>query len=187
MVRSVGLAYSVVGASGDAEAAGGAVASGDAAAGDAVAAGAGSPTWTRTIVGSLAAHDVEPTIVRVHVAEPAPAATASPAAPRPTTAAGRDSDARGTGNRVGGRTDRTIRPAPGTSSSVTRRPCRHTIDGEMVEANAVTGFLPSVHGLHFQNRYPSGPTVRLGVIDPRLGRRRRRRRGAVRRDELVRP
>jgi hypothetical protein len=37
----------------------------------------------------------------------------------------------------------------------------------MVVANAVSGFLPSVNGLHFQNRYPSGPTVRLGVIDPR--------------------
>jgi hypothetical protein len=32
-------------------------------------------------VGSLAAHGVEPTIVRVHVAEPAPAATPSPATP----------------------------------------------------------------------------------------------------------
>jgi hypothetical protein len=38
---------------------------------------------------------------------------------------------------------------------------------DMVDTNAVTGFLPSVHGLHFGNRYPSGPTVRLGLIDPR--------------------
>jgi hypothetical protein len=37
----------------------------------------------------------------------------------------------------------------------------------MVETNAVDGFLPSVHGLHFANTYPSGPTVKLGVIDPR--------------------
>jgi hypothetical protein len=37
----------------------------------------------------------------------------------------------------------------------------------MVETRAIAGFLPSVHGLHFANRYPSGPTVRLGLIDPR--------------------
>jgi len=37
----------------------------------------------------------------------------------------------------------------------------------MAESNAVPGFLPSEHGLHFANRYPSGPTVRLGFIDPR--------------------
>ena len=38
----------------------------------------------------------------------------------------------------------------------------------MTEANVVTGFLPSSHGLHFANRYAPGPTVRLGVLDPRL-------------------
>lgn len=38
----------------------------------------------------------------------------------------------------------------------------------MTEANAVAGFLPSSHGLHFANRYAPGPTVRLGVLDPRL-------------------
>jgi hypothetical protein len=37
----------------------------------------------------------------------------------------------------------------------------------MIQSNAVPGFLPSVHGLHFPNRYPSGPTVKLGLIDPR--------------------
>ena len=37
----------------------------------------------------------------------------------------------------------------------------------MTESNAVTGFKPSIHGLHFANRYPSGPTIRLGMIDPR--------------------
>jgi hypothetical protein len=37
----------------------------------------------------------------------------------------------------------------------------------MVDTNAVDGFLPSVNGLHFANRYPSGPTVKLGVLDPR--------------------
>ena len=37
----------------------------------------------------------------------------------------------------------------------------------MVESNTVDGFLPSTHGLHFANTYPSGPTVKLGVIDPR--------------------
>ncbi len=34
-------------------------------------------------------------------------------------------------------------------------------------ANAVPGFLPSTHGLRFANRYPPGPTLRLGPIDPR--------------------
>jgi len=34
-------------------------------------------------------------------------------------------------------------------------------------SNAVPGFLPSTRGLHFANRFPPGPTVRLGPIDPR--------------------
>jgi hypothetical protein len=34
-------------------------------------------------------------------------------------------------------------------------------------SNSVPGFLPSTHGLHFANRFPPGPTVRLGPIDPR--------------------
>jgi hypothetical protein len=38
----------------------------------------------------------------------------------------------------------------------------------MTASNAVPGFLPSVHGLHFSNRFPPGPTVRLGFIDPRI-------------------
>ena len=37
----------------------------------------------------------------------------------------------------------------------------------MVESNAVPGFLPSTHGLHFANRFPPGPTLRFGPIDPR--------------------
>jgi hypothetical protein len=37
----------------------------------------------------------------------------------------------------------------------------------MTASNAVPGFQPSVHGLHFSNRFPSGPTVKLGFIDPR--------------------
>lgn len=37
----------------------------------------------------------------------------------------------------------------------------------MGDANAVAGFMPSTHGLHFANRFPPGPTVRLGFIDPR--------------------
>ncbi len=37
----------------------------------------------------------------------------------------------------------------------------------MIESNAVPGFLPSTHGLHFANRFPPGPTLRLGPIDPR--------------------
>ncbi len=36
-----------------------------------------------------------------------------------------------------------------------------------VRSNAVPGFLPSRHGLHFANRFAPGPTVRLGLIDPR--------------------
>ena len=30
------------------------------------------------------------------------------------------------------------------------------------------GFLPSTHGFHFANAWPSGPTVRLGPLDPRI-------------------
>src|SRR5689334_22814169 len=31
----------------------------------------------------------------------------------------------------------------------------------------VPGFLPSTHGFHFANAWPSGPTLRIGRIDPR--------------------
>lgn len=34
-------------------------------------------------------------------------------------------------------------------------------------ANEVPGFRPSVHGLRFANRFPPGPTMRLGPLDPR--------------------
>lgn len=37
----------------------------------------------------------------------------------------------------------------------------------MSESKAVAGFLPSTHGLHFANRFPPGPTLRLGPLDPR--------------------
>ena len=37
----------------------------------------------------------------------------------------------------------------------------------MVDSNAIGGFLPSVNGLHFANRYPPGPTLKLGALDPR--------------------
>lgn len=37
----------------------------------------------------------------------------------------------------------------------------------MVE-RVVPGFLPSVYGLQFANRFPAGPTVRLGPLDPRI-------------------
>src|SRR3954453_15520288 len=37
----------------------------------------------------------------------------------------------------------------------------------MIESNAVPGFLPSTHGLRFSNRFPPGPTVRFGSLDPR--------------------
>jgi len=36
-----------------------------------------------------------------------------------------------------------------------------------VSEQVVPGFLPSSHGLHFANRYPPGPTVKFGPIDPR--------------------
>jgi hypothetical protein len=35
-------------------------------------------------------------------------------------------------------------------------------------ANEVPGFRPSVHGLPFANRFPPGPTMRLGPFDPRV-------------------
>lgn len=38
----------------------------------------------------------------------------------------------------------------------------------MTESNAVPRFQPSTHGLHFANRFAPGPTVRLGVLDPRI-------------------
>src|SRR4029453_11803001 len=38
----------------------------------------------------------------------------------------------------------------------------------VMSARVVPGFLPSTHGLHFQNRYPPGPTVRFGPLDPRI-------------------
>jgi hypothetical protein len=40
-----------------------------------------------------------------------------------------------------------------------------------VPPNAVVGFLPSVHGLHFQNRWPSNParSIRLGPITIPIG------------------
>lgn len=37
----------------------------------------------------------------------------------------------------------------------------------MVELNVVPGFLPSTNGLRFANRFPPGPTIRLGPLDPR--------------------
>lgn len=38
----------------------------------------------------------------------------------------------------------------------------------MTDEAVVQGFLPSVNGLHFANRWAPGPTVRLGFLDPRL-------------------
>ena len=37
----------------------------------------------------------------------------------------------------------------------------------MVETRLVRGFLPSTHALRFPNRFPPGPTVRVGFLDPR--------------------
>lgn len=38
----------------------------------------------------------------------------------------------------------------------------------MTAANAIAGFLPSTHGFHFPNRYPPGPTLKVGPLDPRI-------------------
>ena len=38
----------------------------------------------------------------------------------------------------------------------------------MAESNAVPGFLPSTNGLRFANRWPPGPTIRFGPLDPRV-------------------
>ena len=38
---------------------------------------------------------------------------------------------------------------------------------EMSTSHAVAEFLPSSHGLHFANRFPPGPTIRVGLLDPR--------------------
>jgi hypothetical protein len=37
-----------------------------------------------------------------------------------------------------------------------------------VNEHVLAGFLPSTHGFHFANSWPSGPTVRLGFLDPRI-------------------
>ena len=50
--------------------------------------------------------------------------------------------------------------ARGTLRSMTTEP-------SATQVNAVPGFVPSVHGLHFANRFPSGPTLKVGLIDPR--------------------
>jgi len=39
---------------------------------------------------------------------------------------------------------------------------------EMTDETVVQGFVPSVNGLHFSNRWEPGPTVRIGIIDPRV-------------------
>jgi hypothetical protein len=33
---------------------------------------------------------------------------------------------------------------------------------------AIPGFLPSLHGFRFANRWPAGPTVTFGPFDPRI-------------------
>ena len=37
----------------------------------------------------------------------------------------------------------------------------------MSGSHVVAGFLPTTNGLHFSNSFPSGPTVKLGPLDPR--------------------
>ena len=45
--------------------------------------------------------------------------------------------------------------------------CQGVCSVLMADSNAVPGFVPSAHGLHFANRFPAGPTLRFGPIDPR--------------------
>src|SRR5919109_2635144 len=35
-------------------------------------------------------------------------------------------------------------------------------------SGAVPGFMPTTHGFHFPNRFPPGPTLRIGPFDPRM-------------------
>ena len=42
-----------------------------------------------------------------------------------------------------------------------------SLAGDMSDSRVVGMFLPSTNGLHFANRFPSGPTLRLGPLDPR--------------------
>jgi hypothetical protein len=37
-----------------------------------------------------------------------------------------------------------------------------------MQSATVAGFLPSTHGFHFANAWPSGPTLRFGPLDPRI-------------------
>jgi len=37
----------------------------------------------------------------------------------------------------------------------------------MISSSLIPGFLPSTNGLGFANRFPPGPTVRFGPLDPR--------------------
>ena len=43
---------------------------------------------------------------------------------------------------------------------------RHGTLVAMTESKVVGTFMPSVNGLHFANRFPSGPTVRIGPFAP---------------------
>jgi len=45
-------------------------------------------------------------------------------------------------------------------------PSRGTLRG-VIESRAVPDFLPSTNGFRFANRFPPGPTVRFGPLDPR--------------------
>jgi len=42
------------------------------------------------------------------------------------------------------------------------------IPAGLTTSGVVPGFRPSIHGLHFANRFPPGPTLRLGAFDPRV-------------------
>ena len=57
-------------------------------------------------------------------------------------------------------------PAPPDRAE--RPPWRNAFYRSAMTETFVPGFLPSTSGLHFANRFPPGPTVRLGPIDPRV-------------------
>ena len=121
--------------------------------------------------GSLTARGVEPPIIRVTVgANAAPAVTPAetPAEAPAATDATLESlgviaspapslpSARADARRVPG--EQRLGPVRGVRGILV----------DMTESNAVAGFLPSTNGLHFANRWEPGPTIRFGLLDPRL-------------------
>src|SRR5215204_5900931 len=68
---------------------------------------------------------------------------------------------------TGRRTPESWRRCSSTSWPARRRPETGRVPPPMRAANAVPGFRPSVHGLRFGNRFPTGPTLTFAGLDPR--------------------